>query len=153
MDITISEKPAVTIAGLAMEATAGSDFSGLWQQFENHPDHGELAALGPGQYFGVCAYMTETHFIYIAGVQVTDPAAARELGFTVIEIPAAQYAVVPLHGPIPDCIHTGWNYVMGTFLAESGYRHADTPDFEVYLPGDMYAPDYQMQLWVPVVGE
>ena len=31
-------------------------------------------------------------------------------------------------------------------LPESG-----VPDFEVYTEGDMHSPDYQMELWIPVV--
>lgn len=153
MDITIANKPAFTVAGLSMTATPESDFPGLWQQFETHPDHHALAQLGPQQYFGACSNMTESSFTYTAGVEVTDPQAARALGFDVIDVPAAEYAIVSVHGPIPSCIREGWKYVMGTFFEEQGYQHAGTPDFEVYLPGDMHAPDYQMQLWVPVVGK
>lgn len=151
MDITITRKPAFTVAGLSMAATSESDFPGLWQRFEQHPAHSHLAKLGEEPYLGVCSDMTASQFTYTAGIKVANPQAARDLGFDVIEVPAAEYAIVPLHGSIPSCIHVGWKYVMGTFFEEQGYRHADTPDFEVYLPGDMHSPDYQMQLWVPVV--
>ena len=49
-----------------------------------------------------------------------------------MHIPEAEYAVVQLKGPVPDCIHQGWKYVMETFFPEQGYCHAGTPDFEAY---------------------
>ena len=39
---------------------------------------------------------------------------------------------------------------MEVFLPEQGYVHAGTPDFEVYFDGDMYSPDYKMELWIPL---
>ena len=39
---------------------------------------------------------------------------------------------------------------MESFLPEHGYRHSGAPDFEVYSPGNMYADDYQMELWIPI---
>ena len=62
-----------------------------------------------------------------------------------------EYAVVQLKGSVPNCIHQGWKYVMGTFFPEQGYCYADTPDFEAYSEGDMYSKSYTMELWVPIV--
>ena len=39
----------------------------------------------------------------------------------------------------------------GHFSQNKVYRHAGTPDFEVYGEGDMYNPNYEMELWVPIV--
>jgi AraC family transcriptional regulator len=44
----------------------------------------------------------------------------------------------------------GWAYLRDTYFPEHGLRHAGTPDFEAYAEGDMSAPDYRMELWVPV---
>ena len=73
------------------------------------------------------------------------------MGLNILEVPEAEYAVVKLKGIVPNCIHEGWKYVTGTFFPEQGYRHAGTPDFEVYGEGNMYSPDYEMELWVPIV--
>lgn len=72
-------------------------------------------------------------------------------GLEIMEIPGAEYAVVTLHGSVPECIHEGWKHVMEVFFPEHGYAHAGTPDFEVYREGDMYDPAYEMELWIPVV--
>jgi len=52
---------------------------------------------------------------------------------------------------VPECIHAGWKYLMEVFFPEHGYIHSGKPDFEYYFKGDMYSPDYKMELWVPVV--
>lgn len=42
---------------------------------------------------------------------------------------------------------------MENFFPEHGFRHAGSPDFEVYAEGDMDSPAYKMELWVPIVKE
>lgn len=42
---------------------------------------------------------------------------------------------------------------MENFFPEHGFRHAGSPDFEVYVEGDMDSPAYKMELWVPIVKE
>ena len=71
----------------------------------------------------------------------------------IVEVGAAEYAVVELTGKIPDSIHAGWKYVFEVFFPEQGYRHSGKPDFEVYSEGDMYSETYKMELWVPIVKE
>ena len=36
---------------------------------------------------------------------------------------------------------------------KEGYRHDESPDFEVYGDGDPNSEDYQMELWVPILRE
>ena len=82
---------------------------------------------------------------------MTDKAKAEELGLSIKEIAEAEYAIVPVKGPIPESIHHAWKYVLEIFFPETGYRHSGAPDFEVYSEGDMSSPDYQMELWIPVI--
>mgnify|MGYP002131834788 CR=1 FL=1 len=42
-------------------------------------------------------------------------------------------------------------YVLEVFFPETGYRHSGAPDFEVYAEGEMDSPDYEMELWIPIV--
>ncbi|PID98208.1 MAG: hypothetical protein CSA82_00785 [Actinobacteria bacterium] len=96
-------------------------------------------------------YESSDAFTYLAGYDVANIAAAHTMGLDLLEAPEAEYAIFTLVGPIPHSITQAWKYVAGTFFPEQGYRHAGTPDFEVYLDGDMYADDYTMELWVPIV--
>ncbi len=86
----------------------------------------------------------------MAGFDVDNRELAIDNGLEILEIPEADYAVIPLNGKVPDCIHKGWEYVMGTFLPENSLKHAGTPDLEVYTRGDMDSDEYEMELWVPV---
>lgn len=151
MNITIQRKPAFQIAGLNQHSTADSNFSTLWDRlFREHPMQ-RLVQLGCGQSYGACHHMLEDgSFDYLAGFDVHDAKAAQAMGLEVLSVPAAEYAVVELTGPVPDCIRQGWKYVTGELLPQHGYRHAGSPDFEVYSEGDMQDADYRMQLWVPL---
>lgn len=86
----------------------------------------------------------------MAGYIVNDLEKAQTMAFSVIDIPAGDYAVIELKGPVPECIHQGWKYFMEVFCPEQGYRHAGSPDLEYYFEGDMSSLDYQMELWVPI---
>ena len=87
----------------------------------------------------------------MAAYDVKDEKMAKKLGLDILEVPKAEYAVAKLKGAIPNCIHEGWKYVIEVFFPEQGYKHAGTPDFEVYSEGNMDSPDYEMELWVPIV--
>ncbi len=151
MDICMEHKEGFQMAGLTMAAHPDADFTQAWKDLFSQFKEAQLMTLGSGQSFGACYDMSQDgSFRYMAGFDLSDPAKASSLGLEVLEVPAAQYAIVQLHGPVPQCIHEGWKYVLGTFFPQEGFRHAGTPDFEVYHQGDLHSPDYTMELWVPV---
>lgn len=153
MNIRFETKKAFKIAGLVAVHSQNDDFPGLWDKLFEQVPYETLAALGSGEAFGTCFdYNQELHgFSYMAGYDVLLPEAAHELGLEVLEVPEAEYAIFELTGPVPTNIHQGWQYVMTEFLPSHNLRHAGTPDHEYYLMGDMNAPDYKMELWVPIV--
>ena len=152
MEVKIEKKGGFTLAGIQVDADRTSDFPKVWGSLFEKASHEELAKLGNGRSFGVCSEVKDGKtFTYAAAYDCRDEQKAAELGLSVMHIPEAEYAVVQLKGPVPDCIHKGWKYVMGTFFPEQGYCHAGTPDFEAYSEGDMYSKNYMMELWVPIV--
>ena len=152
MEVNIEKKSGFTLAGVQIAADQTSEFPKVWDSLFEKAPHEELAKLGNGNSFGVCSEVKGGQtFIYTAAYDCCDEQKAAALGLTVMHIPEAEYAVVRLHGAVPGCIHQGWKYVMETFFPEQGYCHAGTPDFEAYSEGDMYSPDYRMELWVPIV--
>ena len=152
MDIKIQKKPAFTVAGVLLEAIDNSQCPTAWDQLYANHSLESLENLGSGQSFGICSDVKEGEIInYMAAYDVTDKAKAEELGLSIREIAEAEYAIVPVKGAIPASIHNAWKYVLEVFCPETGYRHSGAPDFEVYTEGDMYSPDYQMELWIPVV--
>ena len=152
MDIKIQKKPAFTVAGILLEAIDNSQCPTAWEQLYANHSFESLESLGSGQSFGVCSDVKEGEIInYMAAYDVKDKAKAEELGLSIKEIAEAEYAIVPVKGAIPTSIHHAWKYVLEVFFPETGYRHSGAPDFEVYFEGDMSSPDYQMELWIPVI--
>ena len=153
MNVRFESKKAFKIAGLVAVHSQNDDFPGLWDKLFQQVPYEELAALGTGEAFGTCFnYTPEPHdFSYIAGYDVRSPEEARALGLEVVDVPEAEYAIVELTGPVPTNIHQGWEFVMGEYFPAHGLKHAGMPDHEYYLLGDMSAPDYKMELWVPIV--
>lgn len=152
MDIKIQKKPAFTVAGVLLEAIDNSKCPSAWENLYNNHSLESLESLGSGQSFGICSDVKEGEIInYMAAYDVTDKAKAEELGLSIKDISEAEYAIVPVKGAIPASIHNAWKYVLEVFFPETGYRHSGAPDFEVYTEGDMSSPDYQMELWIPVI--
>ena len=158
MDIKVMKKLAFKIAGLAERIEEDGNFPNVWDKLFKKVSPKKLENLGNGQSYGACYEIEknencESKFTvnYMAGYDIQNVTEANDLGLNILEVSETEYAVVKLKGIVPNCIHEGWKYVTGTFFPEQGYRHAETPDFEVYGEGDMYSPDYEMELWVPIV--
>ncbi|MGT2656385.1 AraC family transcriptional regulator [Streptococcus varani] len=151
MAIKIEKKDALVVAGVLLEEIDNSLCSSAWDQLFEKTSFESLESLGNGQSFGVCTSGKEAHLInYMAGYDVTDQKKAKDLGLSIMEIEPAEYAIIPVKGPIPGSIHKAWKYVLEVFFPETGYSHSGAPDFEVYSEDDMYADDYEMELWVPI---
>ena len=152
MDIKIQKKPSFTVAGVLLEAIDNSRCPSAWEQLYATHSFESLESFGSGQSFGVCSDVKEGEIIdYMAAYDVTDKVKAEELGLSIKDISEAEYAIVPVNGAIPTSIQHAWKYVLEIFFPETGYRHSGAPDFEVYSEGDMSSPNYQMELWIPVI--
>lgn len=152
MNIKIKTKESFAVAGIDKQNISISRCPGVWRELYSKYSHKELADLGSGELVGVCHDVQNQNEInYLAGYIISNLEKAKGLGLDILEVPAANYAVVELTGPVPECIRQGWKYATETFMPEHGYRHSGTPDFEYYFSGDMSKPDYKMELWIPIV--
>ena len=151
MDVKIQKKHGFAVAGVKLDNIESSSCPTVWDQLYEKYDYGTLSRMGNGQSYGMCFDVENPSRInYMACYHVGNVSKAREMGLEDMEIKEAENAILSLKGPVPDCIHEGWKYAMEVFLPEQGYMHAGTPDFEVYGEGDMYSPDYKMELWIPL---
>lgn len=152
MNVRIEKKPAFRVAGISVHDGQESDFSGAWDELFRKFTMEQLVSLGSGEPFGCCYdHKSPGQFSYLAGYNLVHEDKAKELGLGIIDVPEAQYAVVQIHGSIPDSIRAGWDHMMSTWLPENGCIHAGTPDFEYYFEGDPSDPTYEMELWVPII--
>lgn len=159
MDITIQKKKGFTVAGINAENINSSLCTSLWQKLFSKFSHEEMEKLGSGKCVGVChdilnlqnhdAVIGNT-INYMAGYIVNDVDTAKSMGLDILQVDDAEYAIVSLTGSVPECIHSGWKYVMEVFFPEHGYVHSGQPDFEYYYEGDMSKSDYKMELWIPI---
>lgn len=152
MDIKIERKKGFRIAGIKSENIDASQISQTWDLLFSNNSLEKLKMLGSGKCFGACCENSKMNNIhYMAGYDVKNIIKAKNLGFDVLEVKDAEYAVIKLKGAVAKCIQEGWKYVMEVFFPEQGYKHAGTPDFEYYFEGDLYSDDYEMELWVPII--
>lgn len=152
MNVTIQKKGSFTVAGFNEENINSSLCPKVWNKLYEKYSHEELASLGDGESVGICHDVESPNVInYMAGYIVTDVDKAKSMGLDILEVEEAEYAIVELKGVVPECIHSGWKYVMEVFFPEHGYVHSGTPDFEYYYEGDMDSKDYKMELWIPIV--
>lgn len=154
MKTTIQQKEFFTIGGLEVVMNEETDYPKIWEELNRKVSSQQIKAMGSGEAFGAFYGKSEPdQFYYMASFDVKHVDIAIRLGLTLLEVPPAEYAVVSLKGSIPNNIRNGWAFVMEKYFPEHGYTHANTPSFEVYLPGDMTSDDYEMEFWVPIAPE
>lgn len=152
MDIKIEKKEGFKVAGVKSDVTKSSNFPKIWDSLVEKVPREKFTEFGNGQIYGVgYGYLLdgEDTLTYLAGFDLKDERKAKELELDILQIPEKEYVIVTLNGPIPKSIHEGWKYIISYFFPKEGYRHDESPDFEVYGNGDPTAEDYQMELWVP----
>lgn len=152
MKTRIQERPAFQVAGIKAEKISSDQCPSIWDKLYDKASFIQLEMLGNGQSYGICYGNPDDGKInYMAAYNTTDERKAEALGLDLLSIPQAEYLIVSLIGAIPQSIHKGWEYITQDFFPKQAYRHAGTPDFELYSQGDIYSENYRMELWVPIV--
>ena len=68
-----------------------------------------------------------------------------------IEIPASKWAIFEVHGPMPDAMQKAWKEIFSEWFPSNSYKHAGTPELEVYTDEDPSSPDLYSEIWIPIV--
>jgi AraC family transcriptional regulator len=136
------------IAGLGEFYDFGS-IAGIpaqWQRFV--PFLGNIAGQTGNETYGVCR-ASDGKLEYICGVEVSEFAGVpAEL--TRVRIPPQRYAVFTHRGHITG-IRGTWIAILNKWLPESGYREANTPEFEKYGPQfDPRTGNGSLEIWIPI---
>jgi AraC family transcriptional regulator len=100
---------------------------------------------------GVCSMIPgeKEKFEYVAGLMVskTDPIPE---GFVSRELKPQKYAVFTHKGSL-ETLKDTYNFIYATWLPNSGYECAETPDFEWYDDRFKdFAPDSEFDIYVPI---
>ena len=160
MNYRIEQRPAFQATGKVM-ATSNIDNKQLgelpafWIRCSQDGTLDALYRIGGGpvtgrELLGICFDChPDGRFSYMIGVG-TDGNQQVPDGMETVDIPASTWAIFDSVGPMPDAIQLVWKRIFEEFMPTSDYRHAGTPDFELYYPGDNDA-NYRSEVWIPVV--
>ena len=154
MKTRIERKEGFKVAGVSKSASKSTMFNEIWEDLFKKADINTLISLGNGMCYGACyeheSFNMDINFKYMAGFDVNDTEKAKSLGLEILDVTPAEYAIVSMKGKMPEIIHDAWKYILQDFFPMQGYRHAGTPDFEVYPKQNMGSENYEMELWVPI---
>jgi AraC family transcriptional regulator len=162
MDYQILEKTSFDIIGKGREFSSeqGKSFIELpqfWTEFRKDKSwdtlmkftEGKPGAVTGASSLGICSMEKDMKFFYAIGAEKGSKAAPK--GFEIMHIPAATWAVFDSYGPVTPSIQAVIKKVFSEWFPSTGYEHDEISELQVYLLGDMQAPDYHCQVWVPII--
>lgn len=151
MNVKIEHKDSFRVAGISrrfQNETGYRDIPAWWDELnEKARIDPDIRALGE---IAVCVDEGgREDFAY----WVARPYTGGELppGQAVLEIGPHTWAVFTCTGPLPGAMQTVNTQIFATWLPTNGQWELDESlTVENYLPGDMSAPDYKSEIWLPV---
>jgi AraC family transcriptional regulator len=128
----IVEGPAMLLAGLRRHHSHGGAAQSIPEQWQALREMGTLPGQqGMAAYGAMCgADPAAQTFEYMTGVEVASFDSLPP-GMGRMRVPAQRYAVFMHRGPAAT-LHATWNAIWHQWLPSSGYRMANTPEFERY---------------------
>lgn len=147
MEVKVEYREKIALGGISHLIKNVEEFPGLWNRLYESFEEKYLEDLGLGRKFGLCWEFKEG-LKYFAGYDIKGDCSEK---LEKVEIEAGEYAVVKIKGQLPDSLHKGIKYLDETFLPLSGYSRKLPLNIEVYLEGDIYGSDYEMELWAPLI--
>ena len=158
MKYKIIERESFQVVGIKREISYENgenliEIPKMWTDVHQDGTNNLLFKLNTGEIkgvLGVCVKKRDTHQQLMDYWIATEHTGATPESLMNLEIPAAKWAVFEVHGPMPDSIQEGWKQIYTEWFPTSHYRHAGTPDLEVYTDGDPWSPDYYSEIWIPL---
>lgn len=126
----------------------------LWDEFNRREN--EIPNLSGNYSLGVCMskhpdipIKEGDTFVYIAGRPVSSLSEVPQ-GMVAVKIPKRKYAKFTHKGQLTNLPHTV-NYIWGTWLPKSEFKHANSPDFELYDERfDVKTLSGEIDIFVPI---
>lgn len=155
MDYKIIKKEGFQLAGLSKKVTSEHEqnyqiIPKFWQEVCQNGTVEKMKIQSDTTY-GVC-YNHDTElkeFYYMIGIE--DNHIDGVEGCELLEIPESTWAIFESVGPMPHAIQKIWKRIYSEWFPATKYEHANTPELEVYLPGEADAEDYHCQIWIPII--
>lgn len=102
--------------------------------------------------FGIC-YNNPNKNVQTFDYSIAVPCAQEALipkGFRKNTIPEKTWLVFGCVGAMPNAIQDMWRKIVTEFFPTADYKPTFEMDIEAYTQGDMDAPDYYSEIWVPI---
>lgn len=158
MEPKFIERAEERLIGMGGSFKPGSfeEIGRLWDRFNERQK--EIKNISGNYALGVCcsrhdaiALKEGDSMVYIAArpVDSLDQENIPE-GMVSISLPKTQYAVFTHSGPLRNLRHT-INYIWGTWLPRSNFKHAENFDFELY--DERFHPDTmdgEVDIYIPI---
>lgn len=159
MNVRIVEKNAFQAVGIKREFSLENDESvkkipRLWNEVNSNGTCDRLFKLNNGQIKGVLGISVTN--LEKDSQKVMDYWVATEYegdlpeGFLKIKVPAFQWAVFEVLGPMPEAMEKVWKNIYSEWFPSSGYNQAGSIEFEVYLDEEPTKFDLYSEIWIPV---
>lgn len=157
MDYKLVEKDRFTVVGKSIQSTTiggenNRKIAAFWNESNQNGFSRELAKnSGSLGLIGICMDFDKEQenltYLIAAEKNIEDiPSEWEER-----EIPAATWAVFPVHGAMPNAMPKVWERIFSEWFPATGYEHAGGPEMEVYLSdADPSSEDYYSEIWIPV---
>lgn len=89
-------------------------------------------------------YDDEGQFTFILGAAIEDPSFAPE-GLVIHEIPAGDYALYQINGPMPETVQEHWQQFN---VSDLEFERAYDTDFEKWDINEMYEMPEQVEIYI-----
>lgn len=158
MNVEIIEKGPVQIVGLKQEVRCAGgenliEIPKIWGRVNQDGTTDELISMNNGAIkgvLGICvdqsAEKPDTIEYWVAAASDGNSGGR----FQTMQLPSSKWAVFEVRGAMPHAIQNMWNRIYTEWFPASNYKHAGTPDLEVYSDGDPTSEAYYSEIWIPV---
>ncbi|MDN3018366.1 AraC family transcriptional regulator [Paenibacillus sp. BSR1-1] len=158
MNYKIIERDGFQVVGVKREFACqnGENLKGIpkmWEDVHRDGTNDLLFNLNLGEIKGVLGVCVDKRgeqpelMDYWVATEYTGATPAELMQ---LEIPASKWGVFEVHGAMPEAMQKAWKQIFSEWFPSSHYKHAGTPDLEVYPAGDPWSPGYYSEIWIPL---
>ncbi|SHG45242.1 AraC family transcriptional regulator [Ornithinibacillus halophilus] len=157
MDYKIMKKEGFTVVGKSIRTSIidgenKREIPAFWKEANSNGFVEELSKnCGPRGILGICPdfYPQQENITYLIAAEKRMDQVPP--GWVERVIRAANWAVFPVKGAMPDAMHKVWDRIFSEWFPSTGYEHDGGPELEVYKSkADPYQEDYYSEIWIPI---
>jgi AraC family transcriptional regulator len=158
MNYKIIERDSFQVIGIKREFSCANgenltEIPKMWADVHADGTNDLLLQLNNGEIngvLGVCVDKRDTQQQLMDYWIATEHNGDTPEGLLNLEIPPSKWGVFEVQGPMPEAIQKVWKQIYSEWFPSSHYKHAGTPNLEVYFAGDPWGTDYYSEIWIPL---